>query len=208
MPAGYNYKENSVDNGLLHKRGVVLNLISVGFLGVWFFLAFMTIFMFDAPGSTKNVFLLTIAFTVWSYPGFVLLALIGRFVCAKLQKESAAFIFSLLPILCAAFIMLLFGIAFIQGVISAQKTLKDAFLCKSGCVKMFTCSDGNVLKLHNNGQISLVKHWGSGGYSTSLVAEIKKQGFKEEIDLYPSSKSKVDYFNSCKDQNNNTIFDR
>lgn len=58
---------------------------------------FISIFLFDAPSSTENPFVLFQAWSIWSYPAIYLLALIGSRILFAKKFLKASVLFAIMP---------------------------------------------------------------------------------------------------------------
>ena len=57
--------------------------------------------MFDAPGSESNKITLSLAASIWSYPFFYIVALVGSIIANRVNPESRMrYYFALLPLVC------------------------------------------------------------------------------------------------------------
>ena len=97
---------------------IVATVLFVLSLGPWFIAALMTIFFFDAPGSTELVFPYIMAFYVWLYPVFGMAAYIISWICYKKDKFRIAFILLFEPLLYIVPIFLLYVFSIVAGVVS------------------------------------------------------------------------------------------
>ena len=77
----------------------VCNVIFGLLLLAWPIGVFTSIFFFDAPGSAKNPFVLSMAWSIWMYPVTYLIGLIGSILLYKKKNYKAGFLFAVLPVI-------------------------------------------------------------------------------------------------------------
>jgi hypothetical protein len=66
------------------------------------FLIYFTIFLFDAPGSDKNIVSLFLAYSVWYFPEICAVSILLSVLSMSLQKFTLACCFILAPLVAIA----------------------------------------------------------------------------------------------------------
>jgi len=77
----------------------LINLIFGLLLLAWPMGLIMSIFLFDAPGSTESLLLNITAWSIWTYPVTYLIALVGSILLYKKNYRTASILFASLPII-------------------------------------------------------------------------------------------------------------
>lgn len=92
----------------LKTAAVVFASISAGSLFLWPVGLFVSLFMFDAPGSENNRILVSLAWAIWTYGPVAGVGALAGFILVWRKKFKAAAIVAGLPLLHALSVVALF----------------------------------------------------------------------------------------------------
>jgi ABC-type dipeptide/oligopeptide/nickel transport system permease subunit len=88
------HSEDSMQTGKAHTPAwlIILNILSLASLVAWPFVAFMSIFAFDAPGSADNPAVWTGVIAVLSYPVLPIAGASASFVTYRRGRRVASYV--------------------------------------------------------------------------------------------------------------------
>ena len=102
---------------------LIIGTIGGGVLGVLSLGAVLaSFFMFDAPGSEKNPYLLTMACSIWLFPVTCAVAIVAGWIAYRMKQLELARLVFLFPVADV--------VAFLVGIALLSKVCHGDFVCK------------------------------------------------------------------------------